>query len=358
MRSRRVTLYDVATEARVSRTTASYVLNGRTQEMRISLEAEQRVREVVARLGYRPNRNAASLRTQRTAAIGVITDYVAGGMFSSRVLVGANTAARALDHLLVIGETEGNPDAERALLQEMVDRQVDGLLYITRAASRITLPDDLHGVPIVTVNCADPDSGAPSVMPDDRGGGWRAADALMRSGITDVVLVGEETTEGAVAGERRLEGIVERLDQAGVVVRHRILCDWSVEQTFEAVHAWLSAGGRAEGLICLNDRIAMGACQALRQLGLRIPEDVSVVSFDGSEVARWLRPTVTSVGIPFFEMGQRGVQILLGVEPAAALVIEMPVILGESVRARAPHRRAQVDAGVVDPVQEHVKPLR
>src|SRR5687767_9369291 len=100
-RFRKATLSDVASDAGVSLTTASYILNDRSAEMRIAPETERRVRQTMSRLGYRPNRSARSLRTSTTMTFGLVSDRVAGGSYSSQMLVGASSAARALDHLLV-----------------------------------------------------------------------------------------------------------------------------------------------------------------------------------------------------------------------------------------------------------------
>src|ERR1700712_2763670 len=123
------TLTDVARSAGVSVTTASYILNGRTAEMRISPETERRVQAAIHDLDYRPNWNARTLRRASTQTIGVISDFVASGAFSSQLLTGASAAAREADHLLVIGESMGDRGAERLLIQDMVDRQVDGIIY-------------------------------------------------------------------------------------------------------------------------------------------------------------------------------------------------------------------------------------
>src|SRR4029078_10092249 len=106
-------------------TTASYILNGRSVEMRISSDATKRVQKAAAELQYRPNRNARGLRTATTATIGVISDHVASGAYASRMLTGAFTAARACNHLLVVGETEGDPDAGGRRRATAVDAQVD-----------------------------------------------------------------------------------------------------------------------------------------------------------------------------------------------------------------------------------------
>lgn len=341
VKSHRATLSDVARLAGVSGTTVSYILNGRADEMRISSETQERVRAAVAELDYRPNRSARSLRTRTTKTIGVITDYVASGMFASRMISGANAAARALDHVLVIGETEGDPSVERLLVDEMVERQVDGLLYVTRTTVELEDPADLPGTQVVLLNCVDRDRARPSVLPDERGGGRTAAAQILTSGLSgEVYVVGEDPTPHAIAGPLRLAGIRERLGESGVELSGVVTCDWAVEPAYDAIGRWLRDGHRPRGLICLNDRVAMGVYQALGEHGLSVPDDVAVVSFDGSELASWLRPHVTSVELPFGAMGDLAVRLLLdpdGVGPGPHLV-PMPVVDGQSVVPRVdPH---------------------
>ena len=141
---RKVTLSDVASRAGVSATTASYILNNRTAEMRISADAAERVRRAAIELAYRPNRSARSLRTAKTKTIGLISDSVASGQFSSQMLTGASAASRDCDHLLVIGETEGDAMLEDQLIDEMLDRQVDGIVYATLVATNVSVPARLH----------------------------------------------------------------------------------------------------------------------------------------------------------------------------------------------------------------------
>ena len=341
--SRKVTLSDVAARAGVSTTTASYIVNGRSAQMRIAADTEQRVRAAVVELGYRPNRNARSLRTSTTSTIGVITDFVASGMFASRMLGGANAAARAHDHLLVIGETEGDPAVRELLVDEMLERQVDGIIYITRTTLTTPLPDRLMAGRTVMLNCVDPEGRAPAVLPDEHSGGRVAADALLAAGVREgVYVVGEDPTPHALAGPLRLAGITERFAEEGVELSGVLPCEWSVDAAYGALRPWLEAGHRAHGLICLNDRVAMGTYQALAEHGLHVPGDVSIVSFDGSELAGWLRPRVASVELPFVAMGARAVELLLADEtaPGAPVLVPMPLIPGESVRTAPRPARA------------------
>ena len=334
MKTRRVMLSDVATEAGVSATTASYILNGRGAQMRISPETEARVRAAAARLGYRPNRSARSLRTRRTATIGLISDQIAGEQYGSSMLTGATIAARELDHLVVMAESGGDADLELLLLQEMGERDVDGVVYATRTARTIHLPDALKGVRSVLLNCEDPDLRFPSVVPDDEGGGRQAAATLLAAGVTEVWVVGEDPTPEATAGPRRMVGIRAELAAKGIDLAGVVPCDWSVTEGFAATSRWLARGGRAEGLVCMNDRLAMGVYQALADVGLRVPDDVSVVSFDGSALAGWLRPVLTSVELPFTELGALAVRRLLDPDDHGGTVsVPMVVRHGGSVRA-------------------------
>ena len=332
-RTSKPTLSDVAARAGVAATTASYILNGRTVEMRISSETEARVNQAARELGYRPNRTAQSLRTASTRIIGVVTDYVAGGMFSARILAGANVAARARDHVLMIGESDGDEGVTTDLVHEFVDRQVDGLLFVTRTTSTITLPTGLEDTRVVTVNCVDRSTSYPSVLPDDHGGGRRAADAILSTGARDdIVVVGEGPTPEALAAAR-IAGLEERLLEADARIAARLACPWTLDDAYDALAGWLAGGGRPKVVVCLNDRIAWGVYHALADAQLSVPGEVSVISFDGSELGRWMRPALASVALPFFEMGQEAVRILLDPSAGESVVMEMPLLAGESLMA-------------------------
>jgi LacI family transcriptional regulator len=310
---RRTTLSDVAARATVSVTTASYVLNGRWEEMRISEEAVDRVRAAAADLKYRPNRSARNLRTASTATIGVISDQVASGSFANQMLTGVAAEARRHKHLVVIGESEGDPATEALLVEELLDRQVDGIVYATFMHSAITVPRPLRDERVVLLNCSDVDDRLPGVVPDEVAGARTAATTLLEAGHREgIFLVGGDALPRGVAGDLRRRGVVAALAEAGTALAGTVDCAWTVVPAHAAVGDLLDHGVRPRALVCLNDRIAMGAYQALAEHGLRVPEDVAVVSFDGSDLAGWLRPSLTSVQIPYRALGSAAVATLLG----------------------------------------------
>ena len=189
---------------------------------------------------------------------------------------------------------------------------MDGIIYATLAASLVTVPEKLRDVRAVLLNCLDPERDLPAVLPDDRLGGQQAVEHLLASGLTGPVhVVGEDPSPEATAGRDRMAGITAALAEAGMSLAGVVSCPWGVRPAYDAVDAWLRTGARPGALICLNDRIAMGVYQALAEHGLAVPGDVAVISFDGSEMASWLRPRVTSLGLPFRAMGTLAVETLM-----------------------------------------------
>ncbi len=310
MRSR-VTLADVAARAGTSKTTAHYVLTGRDQEMRLSEDARQRVVRAAGELGYRPNLMARGLRTDVTRTIALITDSVASGQFAGQLVYGSLAAAARHGHLLFVCETDDDPEIETRLVEELLDRRVDAFLWATSFTREVEVPPALAQGRLVLLNCRAPHTGVPSVLPDEVQAGSDSVQLLLDAGHREDVWVVGEAAEHVVAGRERRAGMRRAFTAAGVEPAGRVACSWWPESAYEAVDELLAGGTRPRALVCLNDRIAMGAYQALARHGLRIPDDVSVVSFDDSDLASWLRPQLTSIALPHYELATRAVDLLL-----------------------------------------------
>jgi LacI family transcriptional regulator len=309
----RVTLLDVALRAGVSRTTASFVMTGR-RDMRISAESEQRVLNAARELSYRPNLLARSLRTNQSQTIGLISDVIATEAFAGEVIRGSLSTALLHEHLLFIGETEGDTQVEKRLVQSMLDRGVDGFVYAAMYTRQAQVSAVLRGHPLVLLNCLNSSRSIPAVVPDECGAGRSAARALLDAGHREGIYLAGETATPVIAARERLAGIEETLAAAGTRLAGTIDTLWWPEPAYAAIGEFFSAGGRPTAIICMNDRIAFGAYQALQEHGRAVPDDVSVVSFDDSDLASWLRPQLTSVAIPHFELGRRAVELLLANE--------------------------------------------
>jgi len=132
------------------------------------------------------------------------------------------------------------------------------------------------------------------------------------------------------------------LGQQGTELADSIESLWWPDATYQAVRSYLEAGQRPSALICLNDRIAMGAYQAAQEAGLVIPDDLSVVSFDDSDIASWLQPQLSSVAIPHFELGRLAVEILLSEDrPTDIQRVPMPLRERGSIGPPAVRKRTR-----------------
>jgi LacI family transcriptional regulator len=328
--ARRITLVDVATKAGVSRTTASFVLTGR-RDMRISADAEERVLQAARELQYRPNLLARSLSTNLTQTIGLISDYVASEPFAGQMIRAGIVSAIRHDHLLFVAESEGGVDLEDRLVRSMLDRGVGGFIYASMYTRRVELPSALAGQRIVCLNCIATAT-TPAVIPAERAAGRNVARALLRVGHRDAIyLVGETPGDVIAAGEREA-GARSELSAYGVDFAGRLDCLWWPGEAYDAVRGLLASGARPTAFLCLNDRIALGTYQACAEMGLRIPADVSVISFDDSDLATWCRPGITSAALPHAEMARIAVETLLGVLPEVGTVeVPMRVVVRQSV---------------------------
>jgi LacI family transcriptional regulator len=328
-RPARATLRDVARQAGVSRTTASFVLTGR-QDMRVATDTKQRVLRIARALDYRPNLVARSLRTSQSVSLGLISDGVVGDAFAGGILRSSLGVAARRGHLMFIGEPVGvgaMPTGLEQLVHDMLDRGVAGFLYVADHTRRLaSIPAVLTDHPLVLVNCTSDSADVPMVVPDEDGGGRTAIAALLSHGHLDrIVLVGE-TPPDVVAAAQRKAGIDAVLTGHGLTLAAQLACQWQSAPAYAVVRDHLDAGQRPSALICLNDRIALGAYLAIRDAGLGVPGDLSVISFDDSDLAGWLQPELTSVAIPHDELGRHGVELLLDPNRAAgAHRIPMPI---------------------------------
>ena len=163
-------------------------------------------------------------------------------------------------------------------------------------------------------------------MPNDYAAGRSAAQVLLEAGHRRSIYLVGETPDHVIGATERMAGISQALGDADTRLADQINTIWWPEDSYASVSAFIAAGGRASAFICLNDRVALGAYQAIGDAGWRIPQDVSVVSFDDSELAAWLRPTLTSIALPHFQLGSRAVELLLSGEDAGSIErVDMPL---------------------------------
>lgn len=330
----RPTLADVARLSGLSKTAVSLILNDRPS--RLSADAIDRVRTAAAQLGYKPNPAAQSLRSGKTRSIGFISDQVTITRFASAMVRGTLRAAKDLDHTVLIAETGDDVSQLAAAFDEMIDRRVDGVIVGLMAARMVDLPAAPRGVPVVIVNGSTPDD-LPCVLPDEYAAGHAVATVLLDAGHTRIGFIGDiphiaGDPRRSVTIARRLRGIRDALSGRGLEAVEVTIEDWQTSIGYAQTHALLDAHPELTAFIAATDGVAFGIYQALTDRGLRVPDDISVVSFDDEELASLVRPGLTTARLPYEQMARLGVEMLLSERELAHELVPMPLIVRDSVR--------------------------
>lgn len=337
-----VGIKDVAAAAGVSVTTVSHVLND-VSYARVGAETRERVHDAAQRLGYGPNRMAQALRTQRSGMIGFISEEIATTPHAGRIILGAEETARARGYNIMIinSAVTASGDSRESDVADLLDRQVDGIVYATMFHRRLAAPKNLSGVPAVLVDSEDTSQTVSSVIPDEIGGARSAVQTLITAGHSRIGMV--TNTDDVPATHSRLQAFKETLAEAGLVF-HADLVETEPSEVpggYAAARRLLERPDRPTAIFCYNDRMAMGAYRAAAELGLKIPADVSFVGFDNQQlIAENLYPGLTTVALPHYEMGAWATSHLIdAIEGKTDLsrflshptILECPLVVRDSV---------------------------
>jgi LacI family transcriptional regulator len=314
--SRTPTMKDVALRADVSVATVSLVIND-SKNARISAKTRRRVHDAVSALGYRPNALAQSLANAQSRFIGMVADAIATLPFAGQILRGAQEEAWRNGYVLLVANTDGAPDLATDAISMMNDHQAVGVLYSTWYHREVAPVADLERTPTVFVNCYSNSPHDYSIVPDEVQGGALATRTLLDRGHRRIAFI--NSTEDAPSTIGREQGYRSALAEAGVdfdptllVPIHPDDAGGFQEAGYAAAATLFDRDDPPTGVFCYNDRVAMGLYEGIKERGLRIPDDVAVVGFDDQEViAAHLRPGLTSIALPHYEIGARAVRALL-----------------------------------------------
>lgn len=203
VRPERVRMDDIARRVGVSRTTVSFVLNDRPN-VSVSDATRAQIREVAAAMGYRPHAGARALAAKRSGLLGMITEIVTSP-FGPEAVTGAQDQAWREGKFLLLAASEGNPDLERQAIDRLLEQRVDGIILATSQHVAISLPVTLRDVPTVIIHGTDSSGYAPSIVPDEEGGGAQAAQRLIEAGHRRIGMVNieQERPAGRVPASAR-----------------------------------------------------------------------------------------------------------------------------------------------------------
>lgn len=305
---RRVTLRDVAERAGVSVNTASRAL---TNKPEISPETKRRVLTVAQELGYRPNRIARALRSQKTHTIGVIIGDVANPYFSALVR-GIEKVTRTYEYNVILQETDEDAERERKAVETVLATQVDGVLITPTQREKAAIEMLLKNMtPFILMSRYFRDLETNYIVIDDYRGGFIATESLIQKGYRHIAMLGGSMHISS--GYERYVGYLEAHKAYGIDVDKRLVITgcMTMENGYRAALRLLKRSKRPQAVFAFSDFVAFGVYRAAYELGLRIPQDLAVIGFDNTSLGMCLNPPLTSIGKSPEELGKRAAFALL-----------------------------------------------
>lgn len=301
-----VTRADVARLAGTSPALVSYVLNGGPRQ--VAPATRVRIEAAIAELGYRPNVSARSLRTNRGHALGMVIPDAANPFFAELSAV-IEAAAFERGYPLFVGNAAGDEEREQAYVRTFIDRRVEGLLAISSSwGAGIADACEEAGMVLVALDRVIDPARCAHVLCDSVAGARTAVDHLIGHGHRDIACLSGPHVSTA---EDRVRGYREALAAAGLPEGPTVRTDFGGAAGYRALPELLTGPRRPTAVFVTSDLQAMGMLRAAYDAGLRVPEDLAVVAFDGTEYARYTRPGLTTVVQPTRRMGELAVEMLL-----------------------------------------------
>jgi LacI family transcriptional regulator len=309
---RRATMNDVALEAGVSQTTVSLVLN-EVNSARFSADTRKRVLEAAARLGYRTTRRRGASRGGSEGLIAFVVDEISTDPWMALAMDGIREKAWERGLTVAAVATRGNGEAEQAFFRQLLRDDAIGLIYGTINTRRVEPPAPPRALPTVLLNCYVADNSLPAVMPNEVLGGLTATQRLIDAGHKRIGYINGEPWMDA--SRDRLRGYRRALAGADIAFDAALVRNGNWEPTagYAGTQALMQLAVPPTAIFCANDMMALGCYEALGELGRRIPEDVAVIGYDDREVARHLRPPLTTIVLPHYAMGIDAAECLFDV---------------------------------------------
>lgn len=346
------TIYDVAKRAGVSAKTVSRVLNGDAPVARKTRDA---VEKAMAELEYIPSTAARSIKSQKSGLIGLVTGAIStaaetpdhAGLPEIHIVQGAQAVFEGSGKTLLISDTGGKSDRVPHLIRTFRQHRVEGLLYVADHHKQVDLHFPQGAMKVVLVNCLD-SQGLPAVLPDDQNGQYELTKRVVKAGHRRIAYL--TLGRSQLATKLRLKGFQAALKEGGVTFDPELVAPTEIfgspgehQMIWDALDRFLRHKNPPTVICCGNDRLAMAVYGILRDRGVSVPDQVSVVGYDDHRlVSETLYPALTTAELPYNAMGARAAHLLLDMisnpevaVPQAPVLVNGKVVERDSLRPPA-----------------------
>ncbi|SDJ66360.1 catabolite control protein A [Salimicrobium halophilum] len=301
-----VTIYDVAREANVSMATVSRVVNGNPN---VKPATRKKVHEAIERLGYRPNAVARGLASKKTTTVGVIIPDISS-IFFAELARGIEDIATMYNYNIILSNSDQNKEKEIHLINTMLGKQVDGLVFMGGDITEEHRQEFRNAsVPVALAATLDESGETPSVNIDYEDAAYEATDLLLSHSKRVAYVSGPDNTS---INTKKLDGYKKAMKEHGQGVDDQLLIvgDYSYDSGKEAAEQLLDLEERPSGVFVASDEMALGVIHGFQDSGVRVPEDVEVFGFDNTRLATMIRPTLSTVVQPMYDIGAVSMRLL------------------------------------------------
>ncbi|MBU0437990.1 catabolite control protein A [Staphylococcus succinus] len=300
-----VTIYDVAREARVSMATVSRVVNG---NQNVKPETRDKVNEVIQKLNYRPNAVARGLASKRTTTVGVVIPDISN-VYYSQLARGLEDIATMYKYHSIISNSDNDPVKEKEIFNNLLSKQVDGIIFLGGTISE-EIKDLISksSVPVVVSGTNGKDADIASVNIDFKSAAKEITTHLIESGAKEFAFVGGDYSKKAQ--EDVLAGLKEVLSQHQLTLNENNIFNGN-ETYKDGVRAFETLkASKPDAILSISDEQAIGLVHSAQDVGVSIPDSLQIVSFNNTRLVEMVRPQLSSVIQPLYDIGAVGMRLL------------------------------------------------
>ncbi|MBT2287771.1 catabolite control protein A [Paenibacillus albidus] len=303
-----VTIYDVAREAGVSMATVSRVVNNNPN---VKPQTRKKVFEAIERLGYRPNAVARGLASKKTTTVGVVIPDISNSIFAE-IARGIEDIANMYHYNIILCNADKRKEKEIRVINTLLEKQVDGLLFMGGTVTEEHIQAfQTSAVPIVLCATRDEKGTYPSVDIDHETAAFDAVNTLIRHGHREIAMI-SGTLQDPANGYARFQGYKRALEAAGIEYQEDLvrIGNYRYESGVEAMKYFLGLKKKPTAIFAATDEMAIGAIHSIQDEGLKVPDDFSIISVDNIRMASMVRPLLTTVAQPMYDLGAVAMRLL------------------------------------------------
>lgn len=330
---KKVSLKDIALEAGVSTALVSYVLNNKEEKARVGQEMAKKIRKIARKLNYQPNHIARSLKSGRSDTIGLIVADISNPFFA-HIARTIEDEAKRHNYTVIFGSSDENVDKSQDLINVLVNRQVDGLILIPTEGSEQQIKHlKEQNVPFVLIDRYFPGIPASQIRINNYEAAYNAVSHLIRTGHRQIAMIAYKTALHHIGERKRgyLEALPDQQKGQMKLARYSHL----KEDIRLAIDQLMKARKPADAIFFATNSLAIEGLKYINELGIRVPEELAIVSFDESEAFDLFYAPVTYIKQPILEMGKEAVRVLLeqmkdGDKPTELVCIDATLVIRRS----------------------------